>query len=112
MRSSKNLTALALLGAGSIALSGAAYAQDNTIGGDSVANSTVTTNTIDPSLNSQVGTTGTDTFANETTPVPVREEEDRDFPWGLLGLLGLAGLLGRKKKNDIHVDARNDRRNV
>jgi hypothetical protein len=29
-----------------------------------------------------------------------------------LGLLGLAGLLGRRKKDDIHVDARNDRKNV
>jgi hypothetical protein len=40
-----------------------------------------------------------------------REEEDNDFPWGLLGLLGLAGLLGRKKNDaDIHVDARNNTR--
>lgn len=35
------------------------------------------------------------------------QEDDNDFPWGLLGLLGLAGLLGRKKQErDIHVDAR------
>lgn len=35
------------------------------------------------------------------------QEEDNDFPWGLLGLLGLAGLLGRKRQErDIHVDAR------
>ena len=104
---SKNIGASALLAVSLLAISGPAHAQDN-----SVANTTVATNTIDPSLNSQVGTTGSDTFVNETTPVPVREEEDRDFPWGLLGLLGLAGLLGRKKKNDIHVDARSDRRNV
>ena len=40
-----------------------------------------------------------------------REEEDNDFPWGLLGLLGLAGLLGRKKQDaDIHVDARHNNR--
>jgi LPXTG-motif cell wall-anchored protein len=108
MRSLRNFGTQALLAAGLIALSGAANAQDNTV----AANTTAATNTIDPALNSQVGTTGTDTFVNETTPVPVREEEDRDFPWGLLGLLGLAGLLGRKKKNDIHVDARSDRRNV
>lgn len=45
----------------------------------------------------------------ETTTV--REEEDNDFPWGLLGLLGLAGLLGRKKRDaDIHVDARHNNR--
>jgi len=47
----------------------------------------------------------------ETQTTTVREEEDRDFPWGLLGLLGLAGLLGRKRKEaDIHVDARRDTR--
>ena len=35
------------------------------------------------------------------------DDDDDDFPWGLLGLLGLAGLLGRKhKERDIHVDAR------
>lgn len=38
---------------------------------------------------------------------PQVEEDDDDFPWGLLGLLGLAGLLGRKRQErDIHVDAR------
>jgi hypothetical protein len=47
-----------------------------------------------------VGTTDT------TYAAPVQEDDD-DFPWGLLGLLGLAGLLGLKKKErDIHVDAR------
>ena len=30
------------------------------------------------------------------TAMPIEEDED-DFPWGLLGLLGLAGLLGRKR---------------
>ena len=36
-----------------------------------------------------------------------QDNDDDDFPWGLLGLLGLAGLLGLKKKErDIHVDAR------
>ncbi|HEY0011390.1 MAG TPA: WGxxGxxG family protein [Allosphingosinicella sp.] len=35
------------------------------------------------------------------------QDDDNDFPWGLLGLLGLAGLLGLKRKErDIHVDAR------
>jgi hypothetical protein len=29
-----------------------------------------------------------------TTPVP---REDKDFPWGVLGLIGLVGLLGRKR---------------
>lgn len=107
MRSSKNIGAGLLILASFIALPDAANAQDNT-----VANSTVAVDTIDPALNDQLGVTGTDPLLNEPAPVPVREEEDNDFPWGLLGLLGLAGLLGRKKANDIHVDARNDRRNI
>ena len=39
------------------------------------------------------------------TPQPV-QEDDHDFPWGLLGLVGLAGLLGRKRRNDdyLHPD--------
>jgi hypothetical protein len=51
-------------------------------------------------------------YDNAVDVAPVRQERDRDFPWGLLGLLGLAGLLGRKKANDIHVDARHDRRDA
>ena len=44
-----------------------------------------------------------------TTYAAPQQEEDDDFPWGLLGLLGLAGLLGLKKREpDIHVDARRD----
>lgn len=45
----------------------------------------------------------TDPYATTTVPV---EEEDNDFPWGLLGLLGLAGLIPRKSHSDIHVDNR------
>ena len=33
------------------------------------------------------------------TSTPVQDDDD-DFPWGLLGLLGLAGLLGRKRDRD------------
>ena len=47
----------------------------------------------------------------ETYPTNVEQEDDDEFPWGLLGLLGLAGLLGLKKRDsDIHVDARRDTR--
>jgi MYXO-CTERM domain-containing protein len=31
-------------------------------------------------------------------------QEERGFPWGLLGLLGLAGLLGRKRHDRTHAD--------
>ena len=33
-------------------------------------------------------------------------DEDRGFPWGLLGLLGLAGLLGRRRADRDTVDTR------
>ncbi len=33
-------------------------------------------------------------------------QEERGFPWGLLGLLGLLGLMPKKKKDAIHVDNR------
>ena len=38
-----------------------------------------------------------------TTAAPV-ENNDDEFPWGLLGLLGLAGLLGlkRRDRDDVH----------
>lgn len=61
---------------------------------------TLAQNAADPTYD---GTTNT-----QYAPV---EDDDDDFPWGLLGLLGLAGLLGLKRKdNDIHVDARRDTR--
>jgi MYXO-CTERM domain-containing protein len=55
----------------------------------------------------QNDTATTTTTADPTYAQPVQQEDDDDFPWGLLGLLGLAGLLGLKKRErDIHVDAR------
>ena len=41
----------------------------------------------------------TDTAVTRTVTT---EEDDSDFPWGLLGLLGLAGLIPRKQR-DVHV---------
>ncbi len=83
----------------------------------------VGTTTADPLATNSGGsldTSGTGAGAAGTTVAPVDplatdplandmalaqnvqpQEEDNDFPWGLLGLLGLAGLLGRKK-NDHH----------
>jgi MYXO-CTERM domain-containing protein len=46
----------------------------------------------------------TDPNAGMTT-VATTNDDDDDFPWGLLGLLGLAGLLGRKK-DDRHDHVR------
>lgn len=50
-----------------------------------------------PATSALAQATTTDPMA--TTAVPV-EEDDNEFPWGLLGLIGLAGLLGRKRDND------------
>lgn len=53
-----------------------------------------------PALAQDTATT-TDTTMADPTMMRV-QEDDNDFPWGLLGLLGLAGLLGRNKR-DTHV---------
>lgn len=45
------------------------------------------------------GSTTTDMMATPSEP-----KEDRDFPWGLLGLLGLAGLLKRPKEDVVVRD--------
>ncbi|HET7460482.1 MAG TPA: WGxxGxxG family protein [Longimicrobium sp.] len=37
-----------------------------------------------------------------TTATHVEDDDDHEFPWGLLGLLGLAGLIPRRRK-DVHV---------
>ena len=42
-------------------------------------------------------------FAQQTeTTTTVEREEQREFPWGLLGLLGLAGLIPRKRETHVH----------
>jgi MYXO-CTERM domain-containing protein len=37
------------------------------------------------------------------TTYPATQENEDEFPWGLLGLLGLAGLLGLKRRDDDHT---------
>ena len=59
-------------------------------------------------LGAQANTNTTSTAGMTSTMAPdttaVRTEDDKDFPWGLLGLLGLAGLLGRRKVETVHHD--------
>ena len=101
-----------------MAMSPAALAQTNTA--DPTLNTT-TTNTADPLA---ANTMTTDPLAGDgiaTTSDPMitdpsmnatEEEDDDDFPWGLLGLLGLAGLLGLKRRDrddDVRVDRTNTR---
>lgn len=92
----------------------------------------LTVNVADPALDVQTTNTTSDTVTTTTTadsmtvntaandplvdPLTTTntvepDDDDNDFPWGLLGLLGLAGLLGRKRRDDdIHVDARRNTR--
>ena len=120
MQSNLNMGKL-LWAAALLAIPGVATAQDNV----STANSAVTNETLadptlaDPALTDlnttndmtalPVTDTASDDLALANTVEP--EREDKDFPWGLLGLLGLAGLMGRKK-NDVYVENRTDRRDV
>ena len=47
--------------------------------------------------------------ADPAATYPTEErDDDRDFPWGLLGLLGLAGLLGLKGRDRDDGRVRND----
>jgi hypothetical protein len=105
----------------------AASAQDNVLINDVTVAATTQVDpamdpAMDPALNATTNTLGDpslppmpeDPSINEMviSDTPPPEENDNDFPWGLLGLLGLAGLLGLKKKDDkdIHVDARHNTR--
>lgn len=91
-------------------------AMNTMTGTDMMADNMATTDPMmtDPTVNTMVADpmmTDTNMTTDQYTQVQ-QEEDDNDFPWGLLGLLGLAGLLGRKKHDsaDIHVDARDNRR--
>jgi hypothetical protein len=103
-----------LLASASLVTIPAAASAQNTVMNDLASEDMNTTTTAtDPTLNAPAD----DGFGdlNETTITntePVEEEDDDDFPWGLLGLLGLAGLMGLKKRDDrdVHVDARRDTR--
>ena len=106
--------------AGLLMISSAASAQDNTIGNLDAGNVVNTNGMVtDPAMSDPLATNAADPLAtpttdpmmaDNTTTMPVQEEDDDDFPWGLLGLLGLAGLIPRKRKGgDINVDARRDR---
>ena len=116
-KSARLLWAAALLTIPSVAT-----AQDNvTASSTPVANETLTDPAI-TDLGNDLGTASNteemalpvdNALANDVALAQaVPPEEDKDFPWGLLGLLGLAGLLGRKKHDDVYVDNRTDRRDV
>ncbi|MGI8611943.1 MAG: WGxxGxxG family protein [Sphingomicrobium sp.] len=107
-----------------LAMSSAALGQDNnvnavdpamnTMTADPLANDTSDVIVTDPLANDPMATTTTDPLAidpmlNETDV----DDDDDDFPWGLLGLLGLAGLLGgRRRDDDVRVDTTRDTRDT
>ena len=65
-----------------------------------------------------LGTVSVSAVAQTNTVEPgagyvTQEQQDDEFPWGLLGLLGLAGLLGLKRRDDdsrINASQSADRR--
>lgn len=56
------------------------------------------TTTADAAPDTTVDRTAADTVPDRAVD---RREEDRDLPWGLLGLLGLAGLMKRKEETRV-----------
>ena len=125
MRSTWNRGKL-LCAAALLTISSSALSQDNVASNSAISDSTITNDTLaDPALNDLGNDLGTASNTEETAlpadgtlandmalAQETPREEDRDFPWGLLGLLGLAGLLGRKKHDDVYVANRTDRRDV
>jgi MYXO-CTERM domain-containing protein len=65
------------------------------------APATGTTGTTGDTAMTNMGGTSSGMMQDTTTR---RTDDDKDFPWGLLGLLGLAGLLGRRKVETVHHD--------
>ena len=118
---SKLIITRACAAAALLAMSPAAFAQDNTVNAEDTAvtttvpatNDTLDVNVVDPLANDPLATTTADPLATDpmlnTTD---DDDDDRDgFPWGLLGLLGLAGLLGtRRRDDDVRVDRTRDTR--
>ena len=54
-------------------------------------------------LAAQQPNTNTTSTAGVVGQDTTRRDDDRGFPWGLLGLLGLAGLLGRRREETVRT---------
>ncbi len=113
----KRFIAPACVAAALLSVSPAALAQNETANATTATDPAMNTTTADPMATNTADPMATTTMdpalsdpvmMNTTEP----QEDDDDFPWGLLGLLGLAGLLGLKRRDDrdVHVDARRDTR--
>ena len=68
-----------------------------------IARSIVLATALTAVAGSAVAQTPNDTAADTAVVV---DNDDNEFPWGLLGLLGLAGLLGRKRDTVVRTDDR------
>lgn len=122
---SKLFVTRACAAAAMLALGTATFAQENTANTMNAADPALNATTTDPLATDPANVTTTDPLANDplattTTTDPLatdpmmtntvdEDEDDQDFPWGLLGLLGLAGLLGMKRRDDdVRVDTTRD----
>ena len=115
------------MAAAALAMSTAAFAQENTANTVNAVDPALNT-TADPLANDTVSVNVTDPLANDPMMAPPAtdplaadpmlnatdvddDDDDGRFPWGLLGLLGLAGLLGtRRRDDDVRVDRTRDTR--
>ena len=123
---SKLVITRACAAAALLAMSPAAFAQENTANAVNTADPALDTTTAEPLATNDVITT--DPLVNDplaTVPVtdPMAADpmlnatdadddgDDRGFPWGLLGLLGLVGLLGTRRRDDeVRIDRTGDTR--
>ena len=89
MRTTRSIALTLALAAAPLTAVAPAHAQ-NTPSNEAPASGTVTTQAEPSNGKSSSGTVTTQ--AEETTSTSEEKDEDKGFPWGLLGLLGLAGL--------------------
>lgn len=102
MRTTRSIALTLALAAAPLTAVAPAHAQ-NTPSNEAPASGTVTTQAEPSNCKSSSGTVTTQ--AEETTSTSEEKDEDKGFPWGLLGLLGLAGLLGMggRKREETEV---------
>lgn len=102
MRTTRSIALTLALAAAPLTAVAPAHAQ-NTPSNEAPASGTVTTQAEPSNGKSSSGTMTTQ--AEETTSASEEKDEDKGFPWGLLGLLGLAGLLGMggRKREETEV---------
>lgn len=106
MRTTRSIALTLALAAAPLTAVAPAHAQ-NTPSNEAPASGTVTTQAEPSNGKPSSGTVTTQAEESTSTSTSTSEEKDEDkgFPWGLLGLLGLAGLLGMggRKREETEV---------